>query len=275
MIIAALPPMILVCTMVKLGEPHYISTLPLYYSLRSLRQPGCSLHTGGITELTEMLQDGSLDAGPITLVDYLRNSDRYQVLPGLSLSSLGRSHCVSLFSVRPAYELHGARIAAPPKASGAVALLRWLMQECYRSEPRFVPRTGDLAESIAGNDGVLLFQDAALRANARTADLFHVWDLGEAWWQITNTPLIYLLWVARREVPEQTVDQIVALFEAAKAHLPNVRDDALRQAERQTALPHPLLDGYFNRFQYAFTSAHQQSLERYRQTVAAQVLPTL
>ncbi len=254
--------------MLRLGEPHYLSTLPLYYSLRRRQDPGFVLVSGGLTDLSAMLANHELDAGPISVVEYLAHPDRFTMLPNVALSSLGRSLCVTLFSRRPAYELADARIAVPTKAPGPVALLRWLMREMYRLEPTLVPRASGLRESLVDHDGVLLFQDAALEAHAGTADLFHIWDLGEAWWQITNTPLIYMLWATRSDLPPEQVAAITRAFDDAKASVPALGSEVLAEAQHRGEIPRPLLEGYFTRFRYDFTTAQQEGLEVYRQALA-------
>ncbi len=257
--------------MLRIGEPHYLSTLPLYHSLRKRQDPDLELFPGGLTELSTRLANKELDAGPVSVVEYLAHPDRFRMLPNVALSSVGRSLCVTLFSRRPAYELADARIAVPATAPGPVALLRWLMREMYRLEPTLVARTGGLRESLAEHDAVLLFQDAALEAHAGTADLFQIWDLGEAWWQITNTPFIYMLWAARSDLLEDDVAAITLAFDAAKANAPALGGEILAEAQRRSAIPRTLLEGYFNRFRYDFTTSQQEGLEAYRQALATLV----
>lgn len=254
--------------MLTIGETPYISTLPLYHTLREHVGGSYRLVPGRLSELSAAFARGELDVGPITLVEYLSKPDQYAVVPRLSLSSLGRSGCVLLCSRRPAYELADARIAVPPTAPSAVGLLRWLMREMYRFEPILTERTGGLAESLAEHDAVLLFQDQALQASLGTTDLYHVWDLGEAWWQITNTPLVYLLWAARYSLSDDEIDDIGSLFGDAKAAFPAERPAVVEEAQRRTGLPPGVLEGYLGRFNYDCTPAHMEGIEFFRQTVA-------
>lgn len=258
--------------MLRIGETPYISTLPLYYPLRGRTGDRYRLVPGRLTELSAAFSRGDLDVGPITLVEYLSHPDRYAIVPHLSLSSLGRSGCVLLFSRRPAYELADARIAVPPSAPSAVALLRWLMKEMYRFEPTLVERGGShaesLAESLAAHDGVLMFQDQALRAQTGTSELFQVWDLGEAWWQITNTPLVYMLWAARHSLSDDEIEDIGALFGEAKAAYPTVRSQVVAEASSRIGMPPAVVEGYLGRFNYDCTPAHMEGIEFFRQTVA-------
>jgi predicted solute-binding protein len=174
-----------------------------------------------------------------------------------------------LYSRRPAYELKDARIAVPLWATAATGLLRWLMREMYRFEPTLVERTGGLVESLADHDAVLFFQDKALQATAGTSDLYQVWDLGEAWWLATNTPLIYMLWVARKEVPEPEVEVAAAKFLEARAAFQAERDAVLAEAQKRAPLPAHVIEGYLARFNYDFTPAHQSGLDFYQSSIAA------
>ncbi len=254
--------------MLTIGETPYISTLPLYLTLRRRVSDQYKLVPGRLSELSAAFSRGELDVGPITLVEYLSKPDQYAVVPRLSLSSLGRSGCMLLCSRRPAYELADARIAVPPTGPSAVALLRWLMREMYRFEPTLVERTGGLAESLAEHDAVLLYQDQALQAGSGTSELYQIWDLGEAWWQITNTPLVYMLWAARYSLSDEEIDDIGTLFGEAKAAFPAERKVIVEEAQRRTGLPAPILEGYLGRFNYDCTPAHMEGIEFFRQTVA-------
>ncbi|MBM3269361.1 MAG: menaquinone biosynthesis protein [Candidatus Sericytochromatia bacterium] len=255
--------------MLRIGETPYISTLPLYLPLRSRLGGDWQLVPERLTELSEMLASGAIDIGPITPIEYLAKADQYQLLPGLSVSSLGRSGCVMLYSRRPAYELKDARIAVPLWATAATRLLRWLMREMYRFEPTLVDRKGGLAENLAEHDAVLFFQDKALKATAGTSELYHVWDLGEAWWLATNTPLLYMLWVARKDVPAAAVEGAAALFAEARAAWPSERESIVAEAQARAQVPPQVVGGYLARFNYQFTPAHQSGLDFYRSTVAA------
>lgn len=258
--------------MLTIGETPYISTLPLYQPLRDLVGDQYRLVPGRLTELSAAFSRGDLDVGPITLVEYLSHPDKYAIVPRLSLSSLGRSGCVLLFSRRPAYELADARIAVPNAAPSAVGLLRWLMKEMYRFEPTLVERTGGLAESLAEHDAVLMFQDQALQAQTGTSELYQVWDLGEAWWQITNTPLVYMLWAARYSLTDEEIDDIGSLFGEAKAAYPAARAKVVEEGSRRAGMPPAVVEGYLGRFNYDCTPAHMEGIEFFRQTVATLAL---
>ncbi len=255
--------------MLKIGETPYISTLPLYRALRARQDDSFALVPDRLTELSAKLARGDIDVGPITPIEYLARPEQFQLVPRMSLSSLGRSGCVMLYSRRPVYELKDARIAVPQWATAAVLLLRWLMREMYRFEPTLVERTGGLAESLADNDAVLFFQDKALQAATGTSDLYQVWDLGEAWWLATNTPLLYMLWVARRDVAPEAVEAVAQLFAEARAAFPAEREAVVAEATARTQVPPHVVEGYLARFNYEFTPAHQSGLDYYKTSVAA------
>jgi chorismate dehydratase len=254
-------------SMLKIGETPYVSTLPLYWPMRTRLGEGQEFVSGRLTDLTSALSKGEIDVGPITLVEYLRKPDNFQMLPRLSLSSLGRSGCMLLYTRKPVYELKESRIAVPGWAVGAIALLKWLMKEMYRFEPSLVERQGSVEENLAQYDGVLMFQDQALKAATGTSDLLHVWDLGEVWWQITNTPFIYMIWAARKSLPEADVAALSDLFAQAKAAYPAEREAVVAEAQNRVDMPAPVVEGYLSRFNYDFTPAHQSGLDSYQKTV--------
>lgn len=251
--------------MLTIGETPYVSTLPVYLPLRKVYE--ADYVSGGLTELSERLLAGGLDAGPLSVVDYLRHRDRFEAIPGVALSSWGRAGCGVLFSRKPIVSPEALEIAIPTRTAGTVYLLRWLMSEMFGVEPKLVERTAPLSELLDEYDAALLFEDIALQATAESHSDIEVWDLGEAWWQITNTPLLYTVWVMRKGLPEAEKQAIAHAFSEAKAQAGALREAVVEEAHRRTGLPQPMLGAFLERFNYDFSPSHQQGLSLFETTV--------
>lgn len=247
------------------GLPPYLSTLSLCDPLRHDPEGRFSLVPAAMPDMVPMLLRGDLDIAPVTPLQVLRHQDRLSLLPAPILSSMGRSGCILLFSNQPAYGLGEGRIAVPEGQPEAVLLLRYLLTAWYGLSPRLVARTGDLEESLAHVDGVLFFQDFALEAQARASEGIHVWDLGEAWWQLTQTPLTYLQWAMRVDTPPARIAALAEAWGTLRRTHP-VAPEAL--AAHAPHLPSDLLDGYLRRFVVEPTPAHDRGHAFYAQHVA-------
>lgn len=247
--------------MYPIGETRYLSTLPLTYPLRAGAVPtAVTLVAGGLTDLSDRLVSGEVVAGPISVASYLAHRDQFDLIPNVSLSSWGRAGCGVLFSKGAIGPRERFEVAVPSRTAGTAYLLSSLLGDLYGLVPTFVQRAGSLEELLAVHDAVLLFEDEAFAATQALPAGVEVWDLGDAWWQFTNTPLIYTLWVMRKDLPAEAKHAITEALHGAKAALPSVRSALVAEAHAATGLAANLIDGFLTRFNYDFTPAHAQAL---------------
>lgn len=252
----------------KIGEIHYLSTLPLTYPLQSgVVASDFRLVRSGLTELSDLLVRGELDAGPISIIHYLRYRHKFDRIPNLAVSSWGRASYGVLFSSTPIGHPEGQAIAVPSKNAGSVYLLRSLMKEMYGVEPTCIEQTGPLSDLLVNPGATMLYEDDALLASQKVGRDVEVWDMGDAWWQFTNTPLIYMLWVSQKGLPESERQQITDTLAQAKSAAIAVRPHIAAEAQARTGLPAATIEGFLARFNYDFTPAHEESLELLTQTI--------
>jgi chorismate dehydratase len=252
-----------------IGEPSYLSTLPLYHALR---ETGVSqdfqVSRARLSHLSERVVNGTLDAGPISIIPYLKHRDQLELIPNMALSSMGAGGSGVLVSTKPIGTSAEFEVAIPSQAEGTTYLLRWLFAEMFGYEPILVERTGTLEHLLEEHGAALLFEDQALEARYHSPNL-HVWDLGTAWWQATNTPLLYMLWVVRKDLPEAERQAIAERFAEAKRVLPSLKPAIMQEATALSGYPTEYLDNFWSRFNYDFTPAHQTSLRLFEQSVYA------
>lgn len=252
----------------KIGETHYFSTMALTHPIRSgAVHADVHLVRGGLTELSELLVRGELDAGPISVIEYLRHRQRFERIPDLSVSSWGRAGLGLLFSRYPIGHPGDHIIAIPTRTAGAVALLRSLIFEMYGVEPQFVEQAGTLEELLDAHGAALLFEDEAMIASRRVGSDVEVWDLGDAWWELTHTPLIYMLWVAQASLGEADRQLIHDALAQSKAAAVAMRPRIVDEAARSMDLPAEIVEGFLGRFNYDFTRAHEAGLNLLESTL--------
>jgi chorismate dehydratase len=250
-----------------IGEPPYLSTLPLYLALRATGvSQDFQVSRARLSHLSERLVNGTIDAGPISVLTYLQHRDKLDLIPQMALSSMGAGGCGVLVSTKPIGTSSEFEVAVPSLKDGTVYLLRWLFSEMFGYEPMLVERTGNPEHLLEEHGAALLFEDQALSARFHSPKL-HVWDLGDAWWQCTQTPLLYMLWVVRKEVPEIEREALAAHFAEAKRGLVGMKAAILQEAQEQSGYPAEYLENFWSRFNYDFTPAHQTSLRLFEQYV--------
>ncbi|HZQ47050.1 MAG TPA: menaquinone biosynthesis protein [Verrucomicrobiae bacterium] len=143
--------------------------------------------------LAEKLRRDELDAGLVSITEVLFN-DRYDVLDGMAIASLGEVQSVFLAHRRPPEA--AAEIFCDTASLTSVNLLRVLLAE-RGLKPVFKPLP-DYA-SAPQQDHVLLIGDAALDFLRAPHD-HEIMDLGAAWLELTGLPFVYAVWALRRGV---------------------------------------------------------------------------
>ncbi|MFZ0828270.1 MAG: menaquinone biosynthesis protein [Verrucomicrobiia bacterium] len=171
----------------RIGSVQYFNAVPLNRGLDSeviLATPA---------RLAEMLRRDELDAALVSLTEVLLN-DRYDVLDGVAIASLGEvysvllAHCVPLESI--------TEVFCDPASLTSVNLLKVLLAE-RGIKPEFKPLP-DYA-SASQLDAVLLIGDRAIEFQ-RATHVHEIFDLGTAWYELTNLPFVYAVWALRRGI---------------------------------------------------------------------------
>ena len=145
------------------------------------------------SKLAQMLQRDELDAALVSIVEALFH-DRYDVLDGIAVASLGEVKSVFLAHKKPIEE--AKEVFCDTASLTSVMLLKVLLAE-RGLRPEFKPL--ESYASATEKDFVLLIGDPALDflfAN-QTHEIF---DLGAEWTELTKLPFVYAVWAMRRGV---------------------------------------------------------------------------
>jgi len=169
----------------RVGSVPYLNSVPL---TRGLEEQVKFLPP---SQLAELLRADELDAALLSITEVLFN-DRYDVLDGIAVASLGEVYSVFLAHRIPLGEIK--TIHCDTASLTSVNLLRVLLAERGLS-PEFVP-LADYSHT-AELDAVLLIGNPAIEF--RRADHQHeILDLGAAWHDLTGLPFVYAIWALRR-----------------------------------------------------------------------------
>lgn len=147
-------------------------------------------------KLAQMLQRDELDAALVSVVEALFH-DRYDILNGIAVASLGEVKSVFLAHRKP---IETAReIFCDPASLTSVMLLKVLLAE-RGLKPEF--KALENYATAREKDFVLLIGDPALDFHfANEAQPTHeIFDLGAEWTELTKLPFVYAVWALRRGV---------------------------------------------------------------------------
>jgi len=186
----------------RIGSVPYLNAAPL------TRDLGNELIFATPAKLAELLRRDELDAALVSITEVLLH-DRYDILDGIAIASLGEVYSVILAHKKPLAE---AREVFYDTASlTSVNLLKVLLAE-RGLQPEFKPLENYAAASE--KDFVLLIGDRAIEFQ-RTPHSHEIFDLGAVWTETTNLPFVYAVWALRRGVENKELRQ--ALREAKRS----------------------------------------------------------
>lgn len=145
------------------------------------------------SKLAQMLQRDELDAALVSIVETLFH-DRYDVLDGIAVASLGEVKSVFIAHKKPLEEV--TEVFCDPASLTSVMLMKVLLAE-RGLKPEF--KSLDSYTSAKEKDFVLLIGDPALDF-LLTNQTHEIIDLGAAWTELTHLPFVYAVWAMRRNV---------------------------------------------------------------------------
>jgi chorismate dehydratase len=238
------------------GHIQFLNCLPIYWGLvRSGALLDVELTKDTPDRLNDMLVAGTLDIGPISLVEYLRNAADLLLLPDLAVGSDGPVLSVNLVSQVPLCSLDGRRVALGSTSRTSVLLARMWLAEVHGVQPDYFVCPPDLTTMLLEADAAVLIGDAALRAtyDAPRRGL-RVYDLGQVWRDWTGLPMVFAVWAARRDYAEANPglvkdvhDAFVRSRDEALAHV----DDVAAQAARWEVFDAATLATYFRTLDFS------------------------
>jgi chorismate dehydratase len=171
----------------RVGSVKYLNAVPLTRGLEE------EITLATPARLAEMLQKDELDAALVSITEVLFR-DRYDVLDGIAIASLGEVKSVLLAHKRPVEE--AKEIFCDTASLSSINLLKVLLAE-RGLKPEFKPLPD--YESAEKLDFVLLIGDPALDFLLASPP-HEIMDLGAAWLELTGLPFVYAVWALRRGV---------------------------------------------------------------------------
>lgn len=171
----------------RIGSVHYLNAVPLTRGIED------EIIFDTPARLAEMLRRDELDAALVSVTEVLLD-ERYDILDGIAIGSLGEVYSVLLAHRKP---LSDAReIFCDTASLTSVNLLKVLLAE-RGLKPEFRPLEN--YESAVEKDFVLLIGDRAIEFR-RSSHPHEILDLGAAWTDMTSLPFVYAVWALRRGV---------------------------------------------------------------------------
>lgn len=171
----------------RVGSVKALNTVPLTRGLED------QIVYATPARLGEMLQRDELEAGLVSVVVPLLH-DRYDILDGIAVASLGEVKSVLLAHRQPLEQMR--EVYCDTASLTSVRLLRVLLAE-RGLHPEFKPLPD--YNFASAPDNLMLIGDPALDFVLGPHE-HEIFDLGAAWFDLTRLPFVYAVWALRRGV---------------------------------------------------------------------------
>jgi len=169
----------------RVGSVPYLNAAPLTRGLEE------QIMFVPPSALADKLRRDELDAALVSVTEVLL-TDRYDILDGIAVASLGEVQSVFLAHRQPLEEIR--EIFCDQASLAGLNLLKVLLAE-RGLKPALQPLPGYKDAPALPN--VFMIGDPAIEF-MRASHPHEIWDLGAAWYELTRLPFVYAVWALRR-----------------------------------------------------------------------------
>lgn len=225
---------------IKVCAVSYLNTSPLVWGMLHGDQRGAfDLEFRIPSECAQEVAMGAADIGIIPSIELNRHD--YGRVSGLGIASRGPVRSILLVSSKPFGEIQ--TLAGDTSSRTSIALARVILDRRYGASPHILSQEPNLGRMLAAADAALIIGDPALHIDPdRLA--YHVLDLGAAWTEMTDLPMVFAIWAGRKQAITPQVEAVFhASYEFGRVHL----DDIIRVEAAQRRLPPDLAMEYLTK----------------------------
>jgi chorismate dehydratase len=208
----------------RIGAVSYLNTKPLVYGLAELA-PQHELVFDLPSRLADELAAGRLDVALIPSIEFFKNPT-YTIVSDACIACRGPVRSVKLLSRVPPPDIR--TLALDEGSRTSAALVRILLRERLKIEPKFLPLPIQAQPEQVEADALLLIGDRAIQPPR--GQFVAEWDLGDVWCRWAELPFVFAMWVARQRAD-------VALEEVGNL-LSQTRDLGIANMESIAAAEH-------------------------------------
>lgn len=174
------------------------------------------------SHVAAMLKEGSIDLGlvPVAIIPEIAGA---RIIGAHCIASEGKVASVCLLSHVPIEEIQTVLLDYQSRTSAA--LIQILFEKYWKKEVEWQHTQEDFVSDINSTIAGLLIGDRCLEQRSHFK---YVYDLGEAWMEMTGKPFVFAAWVANKALPASFVK---AFNEANQIGLDDL--DAVIEANQQ------------------------------------------
>ena len=245
----------------RFGLHDFLNAQPLLIPLLAVqKEAGIEIVRAVPSALAEMLNAEALDLAMIPTVEYLRQADRYRLVPGVCIASRGPVSTVLLAAKVPLNEIK--TLALDQRSRTSVALLQLLFGKQFPAGIEYETSAPDPVSMLEKFDAALIIGDQAFSVSALQTQVT-VYDLSEEWFKRTGKAFVHAVIAVRQGV---TVEQetLLRIRSARQDGLQRVHSIVENHSGRQGVEPGVLLDYLQNKIIYDLGKQELEGMMEFR-----------
>lgn len=181
----------------------YLNTVPMIYGI--IHAAPIELREALVlcppAECADALIEGRADIALIPVAEITRIKNA-QIITDFCISATGRVETVALLSNTPIENIHTIYLDAHSRTS--VQLVRVLAREYWGITPRYID---NLPTELLLGEAMVAIGDKVFEIENRFTQKT---DLAQHWQEMTGLPFVFAVWVARKGVNKQLIEQLNA-----------------------------------------------------------------
>ena len=182
--------------MIKISAVSYLNTSPFIHGIKKYNFDfDINLSLNYPSECANLLINNKVDLSlvPVVIISELKTP---YIISDFCIGANGKVDTVCLFSNVPIEKIEHIYLDYQSRTS--VLLLKLLIKEYWKINPKF-------SQLVCGNESSIINNEAVLVIGDRAFDLFSKYkfsfDLSLAWKNMTGLPFVFALWVANKKLP--------------------------------------------------------------------------
>lgn len=229
--------------LLRFGLHDFLNALPILNPLlENGKRAGLDIVVDVPSALADRLKSADLDLAMIPTVEYLREAQSYQLVPGLCIASRGEVGTVLLVTRGPLDKVRS--LAVDNRSRTSFALMKILYADTFPAQVEFHPASPDLEAMLQAHDAALIIGDQALALGESAAPL-SVFDLSDEWFRRTGKTFVHAVVAVRAGV--RVPQKILNLLRQAGLEGHEQIDSIVKTYADQSGLDARMCEDYLRR----------------------------
>ncbi len=198
----------------------YLNTKPFLYGLENAAVKNrLELQLDIPSVGGKKILEGSVDIGLVPVAVLAKLEDA-KIITDYCIGADGPVKSVSIFSEQPIEKIE--KVFLDYHSLTSVQLVKILLREHWQVNPEQIAAETGYIDKINGTTAGLVIGDRALALNDKFP---YVYDLSNAWKQLTGLPFVFAAWITRKSIPEDIIFEINEALKFGIHHIDAVAEN--------------------------------------------------